>query len=841
VGFNAITAAMDFRILGPLEVTDDGAALPLGGSKQRALLALLVLHANETLSASRLIDELWGERPPVTATKALRVHVSRLRKTLTQPVLVTRGSGYELAVAPARIDAHRFEGLLREARAAPPARAAPLLEDALALWRGEPLADIAHEPFVGPYAARLVDLELAALEQLIEAKLALGAHDESIARLEALIAEHPYRERFRGQLMVALYRSGRQADALQAYRDARRALTGDLGIEPGAHLRDLERAILAQDPALAAPAAAAYAPPAAQPLPRALRLPAGAAFAGRERELARLRDAWGRVADGGSAAVLLSGEAGIGKTRLAAELAATVRRAGATVLYGRCDEDLAVPYQPFVEALGPRFPEAAHRLALFAATAERLDGQVVVLDDLHWATAPTLQMLRHVICAEPRALILGTYRDTELEPGHLLRTLPVERIELKGLDEPAIAALLGDAHAPGLPARLLEQTNGNPFFVLAHRGEPAALRDVIAQRVARLGPDAQRLMSVAAVAGPEFSVTVVEHALDADALDALDEATAAGLLTERGHGDYAFTHALVRQAIYDGLTSARRARLHRGIGEALEGTGDAPVEALAHHFAEAEGGADKAAEYALAAGRDAIRRLGYEEAAGHLQRGLRAVGPRHPRRRELARELRRTRYEPMPDLGGMPAWIWRGLPRAGKVAVAAVPFVVLALVLAFGPGIQRSRHERERVAQERAARADAADLARVQALQRPHLARGAPAGSEAQARGRLLATAAGDIRADAARQRAILRVDCDPYPSAAASRGRYECLAVTADVPATERTPAAANGLAYRVLVDFDSGRYGYCRLAPRAAKVQRKPVPLSPLCGGGEVKGEHG
>ncbi len=839
---------MDFRILGPLEVIDDGAALPLGGSKQRALLALLVLHANETLSAGRLIDELWGERPPVTATKALRVHVSRLRKALAGPVLVTRGSGYELAVAPERIDARRFEDRLREARTAPPAHAAPLLEGALALWRGEPLADIAHEPFVAPYAARLVDLKLAALEQLIEAKLALGAHDESIGRLEALIAEHPYRERFRGQLMVALYRSGRQADALQAYRDARGALVGDLGIEPGAHLRDLERAILAQDPALAAPEGAAYEPPAAQPLPRALRLPSGAAFVGRERELARLRDAWGRVADGASAAVLLGGEAGIGKTRLAAELAATVQRAGGTVLYGRCDEGLAVPYQPFVEALGSRFPEAADRLALFSATAALLDGQAVVLDDLHWATAPTLQLLRHVIRAEPHALILGTYRDTELEPGHVLRTLPAERIELKGLDEPAIAALLdaAGASAPGLPARLLADTNGNPFFVrelIVHGGEPAALRDVIAERVARLSPRAQQLLTAAAVAGPEFSVTVVEHALgpDADALDALDEATAAGLLSERGHGDYAFTHALVRQTIYDGLTSARRARLHRALGEALEETGDAPVEALAHHFAEAEGGADKAAEYALAAGRDAIRRLGYEEAAGHLERGLRAVGPRHPRRRELARELRRTRYEPMPDLGGMPAWIWRRLPRAGKVAVASVPFVAVALVLAFGPGIRDARREREQAAQERAARADAADIARVQALQRPHLARGAPAGSDAEARGRLLATAAGTIRADAGKQRTVLRVDCDPYPSAAASRGRYECLAVTADVPATARTPAAANGVAYRVLVDFDSGRYGYCRLAPRAVKVQREPVPLSPLCGGGEVKGEHG
>src|SRR5262249_7653711 len=254
-----------------------------------------------------------------------RVHVSRLRKTLTEPVLVTRGSGYELAVDPERIDACRFERLVREGR----------LQEALALWRGEPLADIAHEPFVAAYAARLTDLRLAALEQLIDDKPA----GEAISLLEALIAEHPYRERFRGQLMVALYRSGRQADALRAYRDARAALVGDLGIEPGDHLRELERAILAQDPVLAPPAAAVLATPPA--LPGALRV--RGAFVGRERELAQLRAAWER----GSGTVLVAGEAGIGKTRLAAELARTIRRG--TVLYGRCDEGLAVPYQPFVE------------------------------------------------------------------------------------------------------------------------------------------------------------------------------------------------------------------------------------------------------------------------------------------------------------------------------------------------------------------------------------------------------------------------------------------------------------------------------------------------------------
>jgi hypothetical protein len=168
---------------------------------------------------------------------------------------------------------------------------------------------------------------------------------------------------------------------------------------------------------------------------------------------------------------------------------------------------------------------------------------------------------------------------------------------------------------------------------------------------------------------------------------------------------------------------------------------------------------------------------------------------------------------------------------------ALVPVVARALVRVVAPVILRAKHARAPAAHDQAVRADAADIARVAALQRPHLGRGAPAGGDAGARARLLAAAAADIRSDAGGEAPVLRVDCEPFPSGG---GRYECLAVTADVPATARTPAGAKGLAYRVLVDFAGGRYGYCRLAPRAVKVQRAPVPLSPLCGG-EVKGQHG
>jgi DNA-binding SARP family transcriptional activator/DNA-binding NarL/FixJ family response regulator len=258
---------MDFRILGPLEVLDEGRAVTLAGGKQRALLALFLLHTNETLTTDRLIDALWGDSPPHAAAKAVQMHVSRLRKALAagagngavgDRLLVTRERGYELRLDPDLLDAHRFERLVAEGRGAlsvgNPERALAALEEALALWRGEALADLAYEPFAPGEIARLDDLRIGTLEQLIEAKLALGRHAEVVGELEALIGDHPYRERLRAQLMLALYRSDRQAEALQAYQDARRKLVEELGIEPGERLRELERAILAQDPTLATPA-----------------------------------------------------------------------------------------------------------------------------------------------------------------------------------------------------------------------------------------------------------------------------------------------------------------------------------------------------------------------------------------------------------------------------------------------------------------------------------------------------------------------------------------------------------------------------------------------------------
>jgi DNA-binding SARP family transcriptional activator len=521
---------MDFRILGPLEALDEGRLVALGGSKQRALLAVFLLHRGETLTTDRLIDELWGERPPATAAKTVQVYISRLRRALaggedngSTGGVVTREHGYQLRLDPERLDAHRFERLVAQGRgelaAGRPERAAAALEEALSLWRGPPLADLAYEPFAQREIARLEDVRAAALEQLIEAKLALGGHAEVVGELEGLIAQHPYRERLRAQLMLALYRSERQADALQAYQDARRTLVEELGIEPGERLRGLERAILAQEPELHL--AAAEEPAAAEPVAEAPR----SVFVGRKRELAELLGGLDDVFAGRGRLFLLGGEPGIGKSRLADEL---IRRAvgrGARVLVGRCWEAGGAPaYWPWVQSLRtylrqaepealpvqlgagaaelaqvvpelrqylpglpePRSPESeGARFRLFDATAQFLRNAsqsrpiLLVLDDLHAADAPSLLLLRFLAreLGSTRLFLLGAYRDVDPIPGQPLTEMLAEvarepvtrRLRLGGLSQREVAQYVdleaSEIASSELVAGLHEDTEGNPFFL----------------------------------------------------------------------------------------------------------------------------------------------------------------------------------------------------------------------------------------------------------------------------------------------------------------------------------------------------------------------------------------
>jgi DNA-binding SARP family transcriptional activator len=256
---------MEIHILGPLEASEDGQLLDLGPPKQRALLALLVLHRNQVVSADRLIDELWAGRPPAAAGKSIQVYVSQLRKNLGADAIESRAGGYRLSVAA---DVDRFDRLAGKGRdllqRGEPRRAAEVLREALSLWRGPPLADVAYESFAQGEIARLEELRLSTLEERIDADLADGRQAELVPELQGLVQDNPLRERLRAQLMLALYRTGRQAEALETYRNARQMLKDELGLEPSRELQELEQAILRQDEALGA-AARPRLLPAARP------------------------------------------------------------------------------------------------------------------------------------------------------------------------------------------------------------------------------------------------------------------------------------------------------------------------------------------------------------------------------------------------------------------------------------------------------------------------------------------------------------------------------------------------------------------------------------------------
>ena len=486
---------MYFRILGPLEVDDDGRSVELGGARQRALLAILLLHRNEVVSADRLIEELYDGRPPPTAAKSLQAHVSRLRGALRpEDRLHTRPGGYVLEVAPDELDADRAARLLAEGRKARGAgdqdAAAMSFDSALGLWRGRPLTDVAYDGFAQDEIARLDELRLECLEERLETDLERGRHAEVVGDLERLVAEHPARERLRGQLMLALYRSGRQADALAAYQDARRALLDELGIEPGRALQELERAILNHDRRLDAPVSIEAPDRSEHPGRRAAGV-----FVGRERELADILGAFDDARSGTGRLVLLTGEPGIGKSRLADELAAHAQARGTTVLWGRCWEAGGAPaYWPWVQALrsyvrdqdpetlrrqlGAGTSDLAHllpdlrelfpdvpelhdlesegaRFRLFDAVATFLRNAseetplVLVLDDLHVADEPSLLMLQFVASgiAEARVTLLAIYRDPDPDRGEqedarlteLARAASV-RIALGGLARDAMSS-----------------------------------------------------------------------------------------------------------------------------------------------------------------------------------------------------------------------------------------------------------------------------------------------------------------------------------------------------------------------------------------------------------------
>ncbi|MBD0282232.1 MAG: DUF2791 family P-loop domain-containing protein [Thermoleophilaceae bacterium] len=571
---------MEYQILGSLDVRDDrGSALPLGGVRERSLLAILLLHGNEPVPTDRLVDELWAEHPPKAAVKTVQVYVSRLRKLLGAETIVSRPGGYMLRLDAGAIDLHRFEQLSREGRRALEAgdavTAAARLGEALALWRGAPLSDFAYEPFAQAHVARLEELRLAALEDRIEADLRCGRSSELVAELSSLAARHPLRERLRAQLMLALYRAGRQVDALDVFRDTRTAFVEELGIEPGGELQELERAILNHDRSLERPQA--------RPAPRAAGI-----FVGRDAELGTLLGALEQAQAGRGSVCLVSGEPGIGKSRLADEIAAHARERDLAVLRGRCWEAGGAPaFWPWVqllrghirsaetedlrrqmgagapelgellpdvgEALGVlprpevRDPEAL-RFRLFDAVATFLHsiaaekgGLLVELDDLHAADEPSLLLLDFVArtVADSRVAIVGAYRDTETGPGHPLERLvgdlvkepPVARIALGGLRRRDIGEYVelscGSRARDEVVEALHASTAGQPLFVvevvrqLAAEGRldsadlaravPAGVREAIDNRLERLPESTREALAMASVVGAEFDPDLLER------------------------------------------------------------------------------------------------------------------------------------------------------------------------------------------------------------------------------------------------------------------------------------------------------------------------------------------
>jgi predicted ATPase/DNA-binding SARP family transcriptional activator len=741
---------VEFGILGSLEARDGDRLISLARPKQRAVLAVLLIEAGRVVSIDRLIDLLWDGEAPTWATGALHVHISGLRAALEPDrpartrtsLLVTQSPGYRLQVEPEQIDACRFEALAARGRdllsAGCPAEAREALLEGLALWRGPALAEFARETFAWAEAARLEELRSAAIEDRIQADLALGRAAAAAAELEVLVAERPLRERLWALLMMALYRSERQSEALRAFSRARTILREELGIEPGPSLRRLEEDILRHAPTLdwrppprpESHHSSASAPaPAAGPSGPAARLPVRVPLVGRAHEVRALEGLVAAAADGRGSVVLVSGEPGIGKTRLVEELVATAAQTGVAVAWGRCHEGPGAPsFWPWVQVIRGALStysadggdDVRHGLVPFAGEIAQIAPEVkefvatfepppvldapnarfrlyeavsgfvgalcarrplaIVLDDIHWADVPSLQLLEFVAArvAETGVLVVATFRDVDPTVGGpladtlgVLARLPsLHRMPLAGLtsDECAafIAQMLRAEPSPAVASTVHERTDGNPFFVgelarlLASEGElatstdvhthvPAGVRDVIRRRLGRLPAKTNELLAAAAVLGRDVDLELLGAAgrIDRDeAVELLDAAVAVGILTDDPGvpGRYKFFHALVQETILEEIGLARQAKLHAraaGALRSLYGSDPAHAVELAHHLYAATPivRVEEALAAALEAADVSQRRLAYEQAEAMLHQGLELVGRMEESPERWQREL----------------------------------------------------------------------------------------------------------------------------------------------------------------------------------------------------------
>ena len=550
-----------FGILGPLQVTDPAnRPVPLGGPRARELLVLLLLNRNRPCSSDRLVTALWGESASEGAATTLRTHVATVRRVLAaagaDQALETTAAGYRLVLDSDDIDADVFEYLVHRGQEAlgigEPERSAALLSDALALWRGDILTDLGPPDFAATTIAKLTELRVAAEEATMAAAMAMGQHRDVVARLGHLVAAHPFHEQFTGQLMLALYRSGRQADALAAYDMTKQRLAEELGLDPSPDLWSLHAAVLRQDPALLLTVGDVATrmeikPTASTTRAAATRQPPDAVFAalrrgamvGRAAALSMVTDTWRDVIDGDRRVLALSGAAGVGKSRLAAELAHLASGDGASVLIGRCDE--AVPFAATASALNgsatavqvaagapagvrarlhPLLPldpgtaiepvgaggsggseqrQALARAVEWVLAALAADGPVLlVVEDAERLEEDESSLLGSIATRLPEGTLLAIcFRDppgTRYPPlANLLGRRGVHEltrhVALDALSSQDLGQLVADMHpeeAAGpssfvqeLVEALWQQTAGNPFFAreLLRDIDPADLRD----------------------------------------------------------------------------------------------------------------------------------------------------------------------------------------------------------------------------------------------------------------------------------------------------------------------------------------------------------------------------
>jgi DNA-binding SARP family transcriptional activator len=662
-------AGMWVGVLGPTVVrpTADAGTTTLRAAKHRALLAALALQPNRPMSADALVEAIWGDGAPPSAHATLHGYLSVVRRTLEPELpprtpsrfLVSSDLGYELRVAEDSLDAAAFARTVTDVHAglgdlasevvpltADPAGAAAALtrlDAALDLWRGEPYADLSHSDLATAERARLAELHLLALEDRATLLIASGAPGSAAGELEALVARHPLRERLWTLLAVAQARSGRQADALATLERLRQVLDTELGLEPSPAVRDLQTAILRQEPHVSTRAATTVPEP---PTPVTPTTPPEVDLAvpdwplvGREAELEVLGSLLASAGAGTPAFAVLVGEPGAGKSRLATELGVRAREQGALVLVGRCSqEEDAPPLWPWTTALGDLSAARPHgvtagrsadhdaerfqlweglRHDLLRLAADRT--VVLLLEDLHWADASSLRVLRH-LCSTPgagRLLVICTWRTgatgTALaEAAEALARRHATQLQLEGLSESeaaeVLAAVAGDPVPGPVASAVRDRTDGNPFFLveyarLAHdeqrdladvlgAGLPRNVADVLQRRIRQLPEKAVAALTAGAVVGREFELELVAGALDLseqEALDLLEPALEAELLQDLGGDRFRFAHALVRDSAYAEVSPSRRERMHAVLAGLLAASPHADRRApeIARHWAGA--------------------------------------------------------------------------------------------------------------------------------------------------------------------------------------------------------------------------------------------------------------